>query len=208
MLAGYADVSQPLQSSILTDNTSVVSFPGNQIGYFWMLTNCVASAAYVLAMRKRIKTTGFSDWDSMFYNNLLCVPILAVSSFISEDWGTENLSRNFPADSRRFLFSAIALSGATAVGISYATVWCIRVTSSTTYSMVGALNKLPVAASGMVFFDDPVTPASISSIGVGFFAGLLYSVSKTKQKAKHIELVLPVQNQSPSFTSEHRMLRE
>lgn len=51
------------------------------VGYFWMLLNCLASAAYVsslcsasvalvkylqvLAMRKRIKVTGFSDWDSM-----------------------------------------------------------------------------------------------------------------------------------------------
>jgi GDP-mannose transporter len=54
-------------------------------GYFWMLANCLASAAYVsppifyvmwlnptcflqvLLMRKKIKGIGFSDWDSMFY---------------------------------------------------------------------------------------------------------------------------------------------
>jgi hypothetical protein len=29
------------------------------------------------------------------------------------------------------------------------TAWCIRTNSSTTFSMVGALNKLPVAASGV-----------------------------------------------------------
>ena len=45
-------------------------------------------------MRKRIKATGFSDWDSMFYNNLLSIPTLTVFSVILEDWGTENLSRN------------------------------------------------------------------------------------------------------------------
>lgn len=45
-------------------------------------------------MRKRIKITGFSDWDSMFYNNLLCVPVLIVCSIVLEDWGTENLARN------------------------------------------------------------------------------------------------------------------
>jgi hypothetical protein len=48
----------------------------------------------VLAMRKRIKVTGFSDWDSMFYNNLLCIPILTVCSIVLEDWGTDNLNRN------------------------------------------------------------------------------------------------------------------
>lgn len=45
-------------------------------------------------MRKRIKITGFSDWDSMFYNNLLSIPILVVFSIILEDWGIENLTRN------------------------------------------------------------------------------------------------------------------
>ena len=50
------------------------------------------------------------------------------------------------------------------------------------FSMVGALNKLPVAASGMLFFGDPVTAGSVSAIGVGFFAGLLYAVAKNNQK--------------------------
>ena len=45
-------------------------------------------------MRKRIKLTGFSDWDTMFYNNLLSIPVLAVASIIAEDWGYENLNRN------------------------------------------------------------------------------------------------------------------
>ena len=38
--------------------------------------------------------TGFSDWDTMFYNNLLSIPVLAIFSFIVEDWGKENLIRS------------------------------------------------------------------------------------------------------------------
>ncbi len=48
--------------------------------------------------------------------------------------------------------------------------------------MVGALNKLPVAASGMLFFGDPATFGSIFAILVGFFAGVLYAVAKNNQK--------------------------
>ena len=48
--------------------------------------------------------------------------------------------------------------------------------------MVGALNKLPVAASGMIFFGDAVTFGSVSAVGVGFFAGLVYAVAKNNQK--------------------------
>jgi GDP-mannose transporter len=49
------------------------------------------------------------------------------------------------------------------------------------YSMVGALNKLPVAASGMIFFGDPVTLGSVSAVGLGFFAGIVYAIAKNNQ---------------------------
>jgi len=132
-------------------------------------------------MRKRIKVTGFKDWDSMFYNNLLSIPILVVFSVLVEDWGSESLSLNFPASTRVILLSAIAFSGAAAVFISYSTAWCVRVCGSTTYSMVGALNKLPVAASGMLFFGDPITFGNVSAIGVGGVAGIVYAIAKTNQ---------------------------
>lgn len=51
-------------------------------GYVWMALNCICSAAYVLMMRKRIKVTGFKDWDTMFYNNLLTIPVIIVMSLV------------------------------------------------------------------------------------------------------------------------------
>jgi GDP-mannose transporter len=47
--------------------------------------------------------------------------------------------------------------------------------------MVGALNKLPVAASGMIFFGDPVSFGSVSAVGSGFVAGLVYAIAKQNQ---------------------------
>ncbi|KAH8093741.1 UDP-galactose transporter [Cristinia sonorae] len=190
IIAAWADIGDALAAGdpavaegvswSLSSVTDVIS--KLNVGYFWMLTNCLTSAAYVLTMRKRIKATGFSDWDSMFYNNLLSIPVLAFFSIVAEKWSSDNLTRNFPEETRNFLLLAIAFSGAAAVGISYTTAWCVRVTSSTTYSMVGALNKLPVAASGMIFFGDPVTFGSVSAVSVGFFAGLVYAVAKNNQK--------------------------
>jgi len=171
-----AAVGAPIPEAI----TTVGSLPVN-IGYLWMFMNCLASAAYVLAMRKRIKVTGFKDWDSMFYNNLLSIPVLAIFSLLVESWGSENLNLNFPPETRNFLLFAIVVSGGVAVLISYTTAWCVRVTSSTTYSMVGALNKLPVAASGMIFFGDPVSLGSVSAVTVGFLAGLVYAFAKQNQ---------------------------
>jgi len=48
----------------------------------------------VLFMRKRIKVTGFKDWDSMFYNNLLSIPVLITFSLLAEDWSLASFSRN------------------------------------------------------------------------------------------------------------------
>ncbi|CCM00390.1 uncharacterized protein FIBRA_02420 [Fibroporia radiculosa] len=189
VIAAWADISEAFTAGdpavveglgMLATMKGVVT--NLNVGYFWMFLNCATNATYVLSMRKRIKVTGFSDWDTMFYNNLLSIPVLATFSVIAENWGHDNLVRNFPAERRNVLLFAIAFSGAAAVGISYTTAWCIRATSSTTYSMVGALNKLPVAASGMIFFEDPVTPGSVSAVGVGFLAGLVYAVAKNNQK--------------------------
>jgi len=64
--------------------------------------------------------------------------------------------------------------------------------------MVGALNKLPVAASGMIFFGDPVTVGSVSAVSVGFLAGLVYAVAKNNQKkAEAAEPVIPLANRKP-----------
>jgi len=119
--------------------------------------------------------------SAMYYNNLLSIPILLLSSIFLEDWSVSNVSLNFPSEIRNRLIMAMIFSGLSSVFISYTSAWCVRVTSSTTYSMVGALNKLPIALSGLVFFDAPVTFGSVSAIGIGFVSGLVYAGSKVKQ---------------------------
>src|SRR2546421_7176216 len=107
----------------------------------------------------------------MFYNNLLSIPILLVCSILVESWSSENVNRNSAVESRNNLVIAMMFSGLSSVFISYTSAWCVRVTTSTTYSMVGALNKLPIALSGLIFFDAPKTLGSISAIAVGFISG-------------------------------------
>lgn len=53
--------------------------------------------------------------------------------------------------------------------------------------MVGALNKLPIAVSGLVFFDAPVTIPSVSAIFVGFVSGIVYAVAKANEKKNAIK---------------------
>ena len=137
----------------------------------------------------------------MFYNNLLSIPILLACSALLEDWTRENVVQNFPPAERNKLVIAMIFSGLSSVFISYTSAWCVRVTSSTTYSMVGALNKLPIAVSGLVFFDAPVTFPSVSAIGVGFVSGIVYALAKVKQSSK-AKTVLPTTNSPMSASSQ------
>ncbi|KAL6708137.1 GDP-mannose transporter into the lumen of the Golgi [Coniothyrium glycines] len=203
VIAAWADIQHALtsmgsttQSEAATDAMSTL-----HAGYLWMMFNCLCTATYVLGMRKRIKLTNFKDFDTMYYNNLLTIPILLVASILIEDWSSANVSKNFPADKRNTVATVMIISGLSTVFISYTSAWAVRVTSSTTYSMVGALNKLPIALSGLVFFDAPVTFGSVSAIFVGFVSGLVYALAKVRQNSKP-KNILPTSNVPLSASSQ------
>lgn len=130
----------------------------------------------------------------MFYNNLLSIPILALGSLFLEDWSSSNVAKNFPLESRNALIISMLYAGVGTIFISYCSAWCIRVTSSTTYSMVGALNKLPMAVAGFVFFDAPVTVGSILAVLIAFISGIVYAWAKGLQ-SERAKMALPVVNQ-------------
>lgn len=135
----------------------------------------------------------------MYYNNLLSIPILLICTVFLENWSSANIAKNFPAEQRNSIIIAMVISGLSSVFISYTSAWCVRTTSSTTYSMVGALNKLPIAISGLVFFDAPVTLASVSAIAVGFVSGIVYAMAKVwqgKAPAKGLPLTTSASSQS------------
>ncbi|KAF8416522.1 hypothetical protein EV426DRAFT_710289 [Tirmania nivea] len=201
VVAAWADITAAIANYGHDASETAVALSTLNAGYMWMLVNCLSSAAYVLGMRKRIKLTNFKDFDTMYYNNLLSIPILFVCSLFLEDWSGSNITKNFPLEYRNALIWAILISGLSTVFISYTSAWCVRVTSSTTYSMVGALNKLPIALSGLVFFNAPVTFTSVTAITIGFVSGLVYALAKVKQ-GKDKASALPTTNIPMSASSQ------
>ncbi|KAL8761870.1 MAG: hypothetical protein Q9184_002033 [Pyrenodesmia sp. 2 TL-2023] len=202
VIAAWADVQHALQSYGHSETESSAKVSTLNTGYMWMMFNCLCSAAFVLGMRKRIKLTNFKDFDTMFYNNVLSIPILVAASLFLEDWSSPNIEINFPPLQRTRIIMAMIFSGLSSVFISYTSAWCVRVTSSTTYSMVGALNKLPIALSGLIFFDAPITFPSVSAIAVGFVSGIVYAWAKVKQSSKPKAGVLPTTSVPMSASSQ------
>jgi GDP-mannose transporter len=191
VVAAWADIKHALESHGSATAVASAQLASLNSGYIWMMVNCLSTAAYVLGQRKRIKITNFKDFDTMFYNNFLTIPILLVASLVVEDWSAANMIKNFPVVSRNTIIGAMIFTGLASIFISYTSAWCIRATSSTTYSMVGALNKLPIAISGLVFFDAPVTIPSVTAIFIGFVSGMVYTVAKVQGSKKPKTGILP-----------------
>ncbi|KAK8103522.1 GDP-mannose transporter [Apiospora kogelbergensis] len=184
VVAAWADIQSVVASAGDTKAKDVTTTMSTlNAGYFWMGLNIFCAAAYALSNRRVMIKADLKSIDVMFYNNLLSIPILLACSALLEDWTPPNLQRNFPAAGRRALGAGMVYSGLVAILISYCTPWCIRATSSTTYAMVGALNKLPVAVLGVVFFASPVTPAGCLAIAIGVVSGVVYTWTKTRETA-------------------------
>ncbi|KAL5341326.1 GDP-mannose transporter [Aspergillus crustosus] len=181
VVASWADIQTALSGAAPSVGSPVAISTWNT-GYAWMGLNVFCTASYALGTRRVITSLHFKDWDTMFYNNLISLPIMIICSLVTEDWSSANLAANFPAESRSNLLIGMLYSGLGAIFISYSSAWCIRKTSSTTYSFVGYMNKLPLAASGIFFFNDPVTLGGVSAILLGVFSGLVYGYGKLKQR--------------------------
>ncbi|KAJ2664860.1 GDP-mannose transporter into the lumen of the Golgi [Coemansia sp. RSA 1200] len=159
-----------------------ISFTG--WGYFWMTLNCFTSATFVIHMRKVIKQVNFQDFDTVYFNNLLTLPLYIVLSLVQENWPgfVVYYSDKTNSDELSLFVRGMLISGVAAFAISYCSPWCLRTTSSTTYSMIGALNKLPIALFAMLWFPDPVTAGGVLAVILGFAAGIVYTHAKNLQK--------------------------
>jgi GDP-mannose transporter len=140
----------------------------------------------------------------MFYNNLLIIPVVTLATLVLEDWSSTNLASNFPPETRSNLFMGMVYSGFGALALTYCMAWVVRTTSSTTYAMVGALNKLPLAIFGIIFFASPITLGGVAAITLGFVSGLVYAwakISKTQPPRPVHESEIPLAAMSSKRTS-------
>ncbi|KAJ2996158.1 GDP-mannose transporter into the lumen of the Golgi [Globomyces sp. JEL0801] len=173
LVAGYGDITG---KPIVKNNASFI------VSYGWMVINCLTSAGFTLMMKFNMK----KYYPNHSIIDLLSIPILLImSAALEREEGARTYQKYFTDDGNQDEFHrllyGIVVSSICTFAISFSTAWCVRVTGPTTYSMVGALNKLPIAVFGMIFFDDAVINfASISGLLMAFFAGALYSYAKSQ----------------------------
>eukprot|EP01116_Phalansterium_solitarium_P010355 TRINITY_DN2505_c0_g1_i2.p1 TRINITY_DN2505_c0_g1~~TRINITY_DN2505_c0_g1_i2.p1 ORF type:complete len:329 (+),score=61.21 TRINITY_DN2505_c0_g1_i2:145-1131(+) len=150
------------------------------IAYFFLGINVLVSSAYVLYLRSVVKSLPLSEIAMVYLNNLLSlvplVPALYLSGELMRVHQAWLASDVVPA---RLIWLWLA-SGVLSLVIALATFWTVRLTSPTTFSFMGALNKIPLTILSFLVFRTPINGAGLASIVVGLSGGMLYSYEKNR----------------------------
>lgn len=153
-------------------------------GYLWQLVNCIVTASYSLHLRgvmdhvvaHTMKNTPLDECSMVFYNNFLSLPLLFLLTWWSGE--LDLLMDDSALRNTTFILVACA-SAVVAFSISFASLWFLSTTTATSYSLVGSLNKIPVAIIGLVAFNVPWDTKNLASILVGLLAGIVFVKAKS-----------------------------
>ena len=135
----------------------------------------VASSSTSPATAAAAAPRRLNELSMVFYNNALSLPLIAVLAWARGDLG--RASSEPALGDPRFLAAAGA-SAALAFGISFTSLWFLSTTTATTFSLVGSLNKVPVAAVGLVAFGVPATAQNVAAICTGLVASAVFVWAK------------------------------
>ncbi|KAI5170496.1 GDP-mannose transporter [Pancytospora epiphaga] len=158
---------------ILSSYSGSISDPGKLIGYGWMGTNIIFSVAYVLYLRKLMIVDNVPRLTTVLCTNLLSIPILGIMSWFLDPWTP------IPVDSK--LCALILASSICAFLTALSTACTLKSLCSTTFCMVGALNKLLLVLGGLVFLKEDSGLLKLFSIFVGIFASMFYTLDSLKR---------------------------
>lgn len=112
-----------------------------------MVMNCLCTSGYVLYMKHATKTVRLSKFGMVLYNNLLSLPILLAGAALRGEFAMLRAADELHTAPYLTLSLYAGLVG---FFLNLATLWCVSNNSATTYAVVGALNKVPLAIIGCV----------------------------------------------------------
>jgi GDP-mannose transporter len=145
------------------------------MGLFWMTTNCLVTAGYILNLKFSIKNVKLSKFGMVYYNNVLCTLFLLPAAIFR---GEVTLFLKTDALHTFDYFFKNVFAGFVGFFLNFASLNCVAATGPTTYAIVGSLNKIPVAILGYVLFDNVITPETWFFIALSMCGGFLYSYAK------------------------------
>lgn len=142
-------------------------------GVFWTFMNIFFTVAYVLYMKRLLGDVSreIGRYGPVFYNNLLSLPFLLPSCIATlPELGAAIVDSSAGA---KLCLLLMILVGSV---MTFASFWCMKVTSPTTYSVTGALNKIPLAVMGVFIFGHVPSAVGWTGIVVALSGGLWYTL--------------------------------
>lgn len=161
----------------------------NAAGYTWQLVNNLFTAGYSLMLRWVItqmgvitqRSGGTDELGMVVYNNLLSIPMIFALIFITGEAG--RLDQEVAIWHMGFQVAAL-LSAVIGFWISVASMWFLSCTTATMFSLVGSLNKIPLAIVGMMLFKAPTSTNNVISVMIGLAAGVVFAHAKSQSGAQ------------------------
>ena len=153
----------------------------NMVSLRWLLLNVLCTVFHVAAIRALTGATRASYASKTFHNQLVALGIFVAAAWAQGELPT--FGRRLAAQSRTFQ-AAFLLSNVLGLLINVASFWCISVTSGTTYSFVGASNKIPTALLGHLLYSSGLTPLGWAGIAFGLVAAMFYTIAKQGSKGR------------------------
>ncbi|KAM0681640.1 GDP-mannose transporter into the lumen of the Golgi [Glugoides intestinalis] len=170
-MIGWVSFFMMITSSFYANTVDAI----DHTGHYWMIANVFSTSAYVLYLKKLMVLDMSTRTESVFFTNLLSIPILSVLSLKFDQF-------EVPDANITILATCIILSSIAAYFTSFSTAWSMKILSSTSYSMLGSMNKLIISASGFLIFQEKIEKVKLISIMVGIFSGMIYSLDSIKRR--------------------------
>jgi len=158
------------------------------VGYTWQFFNCLLTASYSLTLRhvmdsakQATKSGNLNELSMVLLNNVLSLPsgIILVLGFNEVEYLLETPLLRTP-----MFWLVITASGVLGLAISFTSMWFLRQTSATTYSLVGSLNKIPLSITGILLFKVRTSMENSISILLGLLAGVFFARAKLRDSSQ------------------------
>ncbi|CAJ1992672.1 LPG2 / GDP-Man transporter [Leishmania donovani] len=141
-------------------------------GLVWTFLNIVSTVSYTLYMKAVLGSVSNSigRYGPVFYNNLLSLPFFLIM-------GVGDIMPFSAAIGDTTTFGKLVLTFSVLVSsvMTFSVFWCMSITSPTTMSVVGSLNKIPLTFLGMLVFHQFPTATGYLGIMIALSAGFLYT---------------------------------
>ncbi|CAD2214897.1 Triose-phosphate Transporter family, putative [Angomonas deanei] len=146
-------------------------------GVLWTLANVVITTCYTLYMKALTKELGdnLGRYGPVFYNNLLSLPILFIFGLVEfPALGAAVQKGGFGAMAVMVVMTAVCS------GMTFCVFRCISITSPTTFSVMGAFNKIPISFLGIILFHQYPTPLGYLGLVISIAGSSLYTYESLK----------------------------